>query len=1088
MTQIKDYYRKITSTDIVAIAERLIPEQITDKSAEGVAVNCPNHQSQSGRSLHISPASQSWYCHGCGVGGDVLHLVEFIQSGTVTKGHSGMMPDSHRKARDTLAQINDLPSLNNLNLDPKQIARIERQQAQNEQAQEILTRLAHFYHHFLMEHPNLKKWVMDKYGFDEATLKALKIGFAPDSTGTRHFIDHFQGDTQRLIQSGAFIPTRDRRRCFPYYQKRVVFPYWNQGRVVFMIGRHTPWTEQNKFEMAKYKKLRTHCPKSRPYIAPGITNAFLYNEDVLLNRPKHLVITEGVTDCISLMSKGIPTISPVTVNIRKKDWERLASKLNGIETVYICQDNEISGAGLKGAMSTASVLKEVGIESRIITLPLEASHQKARETLAERFGIHPNTQAQDLKGQIAQNSPEDRAAIQALLGKAKIDVNEYFACGHSGQDFQALIERARTPLEWHIDALDPKHPNLDKQLEPILSEMTDASPLQRDTNLKRIKARLGKGFGLSTIKQQFQEVKRRTKQEPKKSITPENFGSDHSLKEHIAKTIAECRKYDHPIPWEDLAMRSIDWIKEKGGVFFHTPKGCPQLFWQGKTYHMESKHPYERRTYRAFMDDLTGIVPIGHGPSLYFEKILNAAMREGRKLRDLSWLHTDLSEHAVFFNLNNEAQEIVRITPEGVEVMPNGINDHAVLLSNSDKLHAINYDSEADINEAVRTIENLISRNLACDPKMRRMIPAWLMCFLLRGFSDTCPMLRLEGQSGSGKTTASKMLSTLLFKDQWQKVSTVAANYSDATRNPMVLLDNLEVANTTNDLITFLLLSVSGATREKRIIGTDSDTVIERPQALICSTGIEPLGGEYSEVQNRSLVVNFDRAFQRTARDGYHETTILHEIKESRDLIMSAIFKLTSRVLKMIAEGTAQKVRILLSETFGDHAKSRCNDYFALMYMMMLATESTAKQEQALATLAPLFHEAIDAFNATSLHAERNSNHIVTVMRAIFAHYQRLSDLANEPEGRLKVANFIERYPLRFINPYTIDRVRSQPLFAVLRKYARDHNLVFPLKSAHQFAQRLRNDSKTIEQEGLMITKEIGPARFGLYTIADEGA
>ena len=99
-----DYYSKITEADIGAVAEELLRDRITDHHGSTIYCDCPNHQSQSKRSLHIMTDRQGWYCFGCGKGGDVLHLVEFVQSGVVTTGLTGVMPDSHRKARDYLAE------------------------------------------------------------------------------------------------------------------------------------------------------------------------------------------------------------------------------------------------------------------------------------------------------------------------------------------------------------------------------------------------------------------------------------------------------------------------------------------------------------------------------------------------------------------------------------------------------------------------------------------------------------------------------------------------------------------------------------------------------------------------------------------------------------------------------------------------------------------------------------------------------------------------------------------------------------------------------------------------------------------------
>ena len=100
---VKDYYRKITSNDIGQIARDLIGDRITNKSQSRLEISCPHHESQTQRSLHVYTDNQSWYCYGCGVGGDVLQFVEFIQSGKMTKGIHGEMTASHRKARDYLA-------------------------------------------------------------------------------------------------------------------------------------------------------------------------------------------------------------------------------------------------------------------------------------------------------------------------------------------------------------------------------------------------------------------------------------------------------------------------------------------------------------------------------------------------------------------------------------------------------------------------------------------------------------------------------------------------------------------------------------------------------------------------------------------------------------------------------------------------------------------------------------------------------------------------------------------------------------------------------------------------------------------------
>ncbi len=110
LSNVKDYYRRITEIDIGTVARELLGSRVVHESDRLLQCDCPNHKSQSHRSLHVMLDKQGWYCFGCGVGGDVLQLVEFIQTGQVTRGQSGPMPESHRNARDFLAAKAGLPS------------------------------------------------------------------------------------------------------------------------------------------------------------------------------------------------------------------------------------------------------------------------------------------------------------------------------------------------------------------------------------------------------------------------------------------------------------------------------------------------------------------------------------------------------------------------------------------------------------------------------------------------------------------------------------------------------------------------------------------------------------------------------------------------------------------------------------------------------------------------------------------------------------------------------------------------------------------------------------------------------------------
>lgn len=265
---------------------------------------------------------------------------------------------------------------------------MERERRKSLRVFEALTALADYYHRRLLADTDALNWFREKYRIGDEMVARLKIGYAEnapwtDSAGKRHggVLDELCKRPNafthaELSGTSAFRPSGS--STIPFFHRRIVFPYWSRGHVVFMIGRKTPWTSVTDWETPKYKKLAVRNGEKHAHVAACIRNDVLYNEDILAARPDRIVITEGVTDCISLMEHEFPAVSPVTVQIKDADWERILPKLAGARTIYLCQDNELSDAGLQGALRTAQILIENGITTRVATLPLGEKQQNAR--------------------------------------------------------------------------------------------------------------------------------------------------------------------------------------------------------------------------------------------------------------------------------------------------------------------------------------------------------------------------------------------------------------------------------------------------------------------------------------------------------------------------------------------------------------------------------------------------------------------------------------------------------------------------------------------------------------------------------------
>jgi DNA primase catalytic core len=293
--------------------------------------------------------------------------------------------------------------------------------------------LAADYYHRALSAERRERWYTKHYGFTDETIDKLQLGWADGGLFT-HLIGEVGLSREQALKSGLFIQVGG--RVHDFFRNRLVFPYWRGGRVVYFIARRTDETSSDAWEEAKYKKLLTHSDK-HSYVSKTVRNEYFYNEDAARNA-RVLLITEGVTDCISAMQADVKCISPVTTRFSKRDEPKLRELVGTSGQVVICNDAEDSGAGEAGAIATAKVLLNDGCDVRIATL--------------------------------------SRAA-----GVSKIDVNELVRDQGSAA-LERVVNAAKPFAEFLLDQI-PYHVNgadLDRALEPVFEAMTKVSDIERE--------------------------------------------------------------------------------------------------------------------------------------------------------------------------------------------------------------------------------------------------------------------------------------------------------------------------------------------------------------------------------------------------------------------------------------------------------------------------------------------------------------------------------------------------------------------------------------------------------------------------------
>ena len=505
---VKAHYRNLRESDIARLARKFFKDRIRRDTPDLLEIDCPHHASQSHHSLHVYPPKGLWHCFGCGVGGDIIHLAEFYLSGEITKNQSGSMPELHRRGRELVENEFGVGPLSQQGLSPEEMAEAEKAYLVERRVRALHLAVAEFYHRGLKNNPQALEWFRSHYAISWETIESLKIGYA-EKNGIVPHLEGLRFTLREMTASGLFRPT-NQDGVLPVFENRVVFPYWNGPVVTYMIARRTPWTPDTPYEQGKYKKLPVHDKGKHKYIDPCIRNDYLFNEDLLLARPKELIITEGITDCLALMERNFPAISPVTVKIREEDWERLIPKFRNVGTIYLSLDNEVSHVGLNASIKTASLLAKHHIQAKLVILPLDEKQFKARRELSDRFGINAGGGVREAIKRL-NLSGEEVHEVDRLAADSKIDVNEYFAAGHLPDEYKELLKKAQTPLEFAISNLkkDISEEERNRNLEPLLAEVARQPDLEQERLLKTIQEHFGKeGLPISALRSALRAVKK----------------------------------------------------------------------------------------------------------------------------------------------------------------------------------------------------------------------------------------------------------------------------------------------------------------------------------------------------------------------------------------------------------------------------------------------------------------------------------------------------------------------------------------------------------------------------------------------------
>lgn len=374
--------------------EEVISSHITLRRRGKTLVGlCPFHNEKT-PSFTVYPDTNSFYCFGCGAGGDVISFIRRIDN------------LDYVEAVKTVAQMAGM-SMPEDGYDDTLAKRRMRLLAANREA-------ARFFNACLMDEKN--RPALDYFlrrALTPATIRHFGLGYAPDSWHalTEHL--RSKGFTYEEMVLANLVRCSDKNGKANYYdnfRNRVMFPIIDlRGNVIAFGGR--------VMDDSKPKYINT----SDTPVYKKSNGVFALNFAKNANENK-LLLVEGYMDVIALHQAGFTNAIACLGTAFTSEQANLLSRY--AEEIIICYDND--GAGREATQRALAVLGKTGLKLRVVTMSGgkdadEIIRTHGKERFAELLGMAANkTEYRLLQERNKYNLNTDDGKLRFLTAAAQI--------------------------------------------------------------------------------------------------------------------------------------------------------------------------------------------------------------------------------------------------------------------------------------------------------------------------------------------------------------------------------------------------------------------------------------------------------------------------------------------------------------------------------------------------------------------------------------------------------------------------------------------------------------------------------------------
>lgn len=297
---------------------------------------CPFH-SEKTASCTIYSDTQSFYCFGCGAGGDVITFImkienlDYLEAVKLLAERSGIpLPEDSSRGDDTIRKKQRLYEIN------REAARFFFNNLRSQQGKVGL------------------KYLISR-GLEPKTIQKYGLGFAENKWTSLK--DHMlmKGYYENELVEASLLGRSQSGRTYDFFKNRVMFPFFDlRGNVIAFGGRTLDPEDTRKYlnsrETIVFKKNKT------------LFSLNFAKESAV--KKKQLLLCEGNMDVISMNQAGFENTVATCGTAITPEHARLMSQY--CKEVVICYDSD--EAGQKASKKAIDLLSEVGLNTRIIKM------------------------------------------------------------------------------------------------------------------------------------------------------------------------------------------------------------------------------------------------------------------------------------------------------------------------------------------------------------------------------------------------------------------------------------------------------------------------------------------------------------------------------------------------------------------------------------------------------------------------------------------------------------------------------------------------------------------------------------------------